>query len=44
LHAHGFRGPISLEVYVEPRPEEGLRCATTLIRMLRDVRAQAAEG
>jgi sugar phosphate isomerase/epimerase len=42
LHAHDFRGPISLEVYVEPRPEEGLRSATTLIRMLRDVRAQSA--
>ena len=41
LHAHDFQGPISLEVYVEPRPEEGLRCATSLIHMLRDVRASA---
>ncbi|PQJ33257.1 AP endonuclease [Salinibacter sp. 10B] len=40
LHARGFQGPISLEVYVEPRPEEGLRSATTLIRMLRDIRAR----
>jgi len=39
LHARDFRGPISLEVYVEPRPESGLRDATTLIHMLRDVRA-----
>jgi len=38
LHAQGFQGPVSLEVYVEPRPEMGLRCATTLIHMLRDVR------
>jgi sugar phosphate isomerase/epimerase len=42
LHARNFRGPISLEVYVEPRPEAGLRAATTLIRMLRSVRADAA--
>lgn len=42
LAAQGFRGPISLEVYMEPRPEHGLRDATTLIRMIRDVRAQAA--
>jgi sugar phosphate isomerase/epimerase len=41
LAAHGFKGPISLEVYLEPRPEEGLRTATTLIHMIRDVRAQA---
>jgi sugar phosphate isomerase/epimerase len=39
LAAHDFLGPISLEVYVEPRPEAGLRAATTLIHMLRDVRA-----
>jgi sugar phosphate isomerase/epimerase len=31
----GFQGPLSLEIYVEPRPEEGLRAATALIRMLR---------
>jgi len=30
-----------MEVYVEPRPEEGLRSATTLIRMLRDIRAHS---
>jgi sugar phosphate isomerase/epimerase len=42
LHARNFRGPISLEVYVEPRPEEGLRSSTTLIRMLRAVRARSA--
>jgi sugar phosphate isomerase/epimerase len=39
LAAHGFRGPISLEVYLEPRPKHGLRSATTLIHMIRDVRA-----
>jgi sugar phosphate isomerase/epimerase len=42
LHARNFRGPISLEVYVEPRPEEGLRSSTRLIRMLRAVRARSA--
>jgi sugar phosphate isomerase/epimerase len=42
LHARNFRGPISLEVYVEPRPEEGLRSSTTLIRMLRAIRARSA--
>jgi sugar phosphate isomerase/epimerase len=42
LAAHGFQGPISLEVYLEPRPKHGLRSATTLIRMIRDVRARAA--
>jgi sugar phosphate isomerase/epimerase len=41
LAAHGFKGPISLEIYLEPRPKEGLRTATTLIHMIRDVRAQA---
>jgi sugar phosphate isomerase/epimerase len=41
LRAQGFQGPISMEVYVEPRPEEGLRGATTLIRMLRSIRAEA---
>lgn len=44
LHARDFRGPVSLEIYVEPRPEEGLRSATTLIRMLRDVRARPSES
>jgi len=42
LHARSFRGPVSLEVYVEPRPEQGLRDATTLIQMLRGVRAGTA--
>lgn len=41
LSAHGFRGPISLEIYQEPRPKHGLRSATTLIRMIREVRAEA---
>jgi sugar phosphate isomerase/epimerase len=41
LHAQDFRGPVSMEVYVEPRPESGLHCATTLIHMLREVRAQS---
>ena len=35
LRASGFRGPLSLEVLVEPRPKEGLRAATRLIRMIR---------
>jgi sugar phosphate isomerase/epimerase len=42
LHAQGFQGPVSMEVYVEPRPESGLHCATTLVHMLREVRAQSA--
>jgi sugar phosphate isomerase/epimerase len=44
LAAQGFRGPISLEVYLEPRPKHGLRSATTLIHMIRDVRAGAASN
>lgn len=43
LFAQNFRGPISLEMYVEPRPEEGLRCSTTLIHLLREIRMRAAE-
>lgn len=39
LDAQGFRGPLSLEVYMEPRPKHGLRGSTTLIHMIRDVRA-----
>lgn len=39
LDAQGFRGPLSLEVYMEPRPKHGLRGSTTLIRMIRKVRA-----
>lgn len=35
LDAVDFTGPLSLEVYVEPRPKYGLRAATTLIEMLR---------
>ncbi|MFB6229659.1 MAG: sugar phosphate isomerase/epimerase family protein [Salinibacter sp.] len=44
LSAQGFRGPISLEIYQEPRPKHGLRSATTLIQMVRDVRAEAVSG
>jgi len=40
LAAQDFLGPISLEVYVEPRPKHGLRSATTLIRWLRQARAE----
>jgi sugar phosphate isomerase/epimerase len=36
LDATDFTGPLSLEIYVEPRPKHGLRAATTLIEMLRD--------
>ncbi len=39
LSAADFQGPLSLEIYVEPRPKHGLRAATTLIRMVRHVRA-----
>jgi sugar phosphate isomerase/epimerase len=39
LHAQGFRGPLSLEVYVEPRPKYGLRAATYLREELRKVTA-----
>ena len=35
LHELGFSGPISLEVYMEPRPKQGLRSATRLIQMIR---------
>ena len=35
LHELGFDGPVSLEVYLEPRPKQGLRAATQLIQMLR---------
>lgn len=38
LHAHGFNGPISLEIAVEPRPKSGLRAATRLIEMIRAAR------
>lgn len=41
LSAQGFQGPISLEMFLEPRPKHGLRSATTLIRMIRTVRAAA---
>ncbi len=37
LHEHDFQGPISLEMNVAPRPKQGLRSATQLIRMLRDL-------
>lgn len=39
LSAQGFRGAISLEMFLEPRPKHGLRSATTLIRKIREVRA-----
>lgn len=38
LHAHDYMGPLSLEIYVDPRPKYGLRSSTTLIHMLREVR------
>lgn len=41
LHAAGFRGPLILEVNVEPRPKLGLRSATRLIRLVRAVRRAA---
>ncbi|PSR03226.1 MAG: sugar phosphate isomerase/epimerase [Bacteroidetes bacterium QS_8_68_28] len=45
LRGSGFQGPLSLEVNVEPRPKEGLRAATRLIRMTRAAqRAEPAEA
>jgi len=41
LYANGYQGPLSLEIYVEPRPKYGLRAATTLIHMIRDVQREA---
>ena len=38
LRAQGFAGPLSLELHVEPRPQQGLRDATQLIRWIREVR------
>jgi len=35
LSRAGFDGPLSLEIHVEPRPKEGLRAATRLIKMIR---------
>ena len=35
LHAFGFDGPVSLEVYLDPPPKQGLRAATRLIQMMR---------
>lgn len=40
LASVGFQGPLSLEIYVEPRPKYGLRAATTLIRMVRKQHAR----
>jgi L-ribulose-5-phosphate 3-epimerase UlaE len=37
LDEQDFQGPLSLEMNVEPRPKHGLRSATRLIRMLRDL-------
>jgi sugar phosphate isomerase/epimerase len=41
LHALGYRGPLSLEVKVEPRPKTGLHSATRLIRLIRSARRAA---
>ncbi|WP_245846054.1 sugar phosphate isomerase/epimerase family protein [Longibacter salinarum] len=41
LYSVGYVGSLSLEVYVEPRPKYGLRAATTLIHMIRDVQREA---
>lgn len=41
LRAQGYRGPLSLEVNVEPRPKVGLRSATRLIRLIRAARQAA---
>jgi len=41
LSKRGFSGPLSLEVRVAPKPKWGLRSATALIRLLREVRAAA---
>ncbi len=38
LRKQGFDGPLSLEIHVAPRPKQGLRDATTLIRLLRESR------
>ncbi|WP_022836429.1 sugar phosphate isomerase/epimerase family protein [Salisaeta longa] len=44
LDALGFRGPLSLEVYTEPRPKAGVRDAATLIRHIRSVHQAAASS
>lgn len=41
LHARDYVGPLSLEIYVEPRPKYGLRAATSLIHMIRRVQREA---
>lgn len=41
LYAQDYRGPLSLEINVEPRPKVGLRSATHLIRLIRAVRRAA---
>lgn len=41
LYAQDYRGPLSLEVNVEPRPKVGLRSATRLIRLIRAARRAA---
>jgi sugar phosphate isomerase/epimerase len=40
LARRDYLGPLSLEIYVEPRPKHGLRSATNLIHMVRDARAK----
>lgn len=41
LHAQGFRGPVSLDVNLDPRPRHGLRMATDVIRLIRSVSGPA---
>lgn len=41
LREQDFRGPLSLVVTSEPRPKHGLRAATRLVRLVRDVRQMA---
>lgn len=44
LSSVGFEGPLSLEIHVEPRPREGLRAATRLIKMIRAAGRLKVEG
>ena len=37
LHRADFDGPVSLAVHLKPKPKQGLRMATALIRMMRAV-------
>lgn len=38
LHAHGFDGPVSLEVRVAPKPKVGVRAAARLVKSIREAR------